>query len=294
MQNISLAKQDPAARARKLAEAKVLLGFAMQVCELQHEMGQGFSFEHPKQAGSWKDEDVDRVRKLSGVVEAVFDQCCFGLRDPENGLFYKKGTKVITNNTVLGQMLKRVCPGNHDHQTLEGKIRVGGRWVCRTEVAQIYPKELCETFVKAIKRWISYREHDVLVSEALEGKHEKIQESILRCHTNLGHPSQERFLHMLKSAGASEEAIKQAKQLKCSVCAAKKPPVSHPVVKINKVEGFNQHIGMDTFEMKLGAPKVKKVKFLNVVCMGTGLQVVVPLWKGATSDQVRKLIVDTG
>ena len=67
----------------------------------------------------------------------------------------------------------------------------------------------------------------------------------------------------------------------------KYPPKSYPVVKMKKAEGFNQQLNIDTFEMDL-KHQAKKVKFLNICCEGTSLQMVVPLWKGATAKNVRK------
>lgn len=123
--------------------------------------------------------------------------------------------------------------------------------------------------------------------EPLNEKNENLQEIVQRCHNNLGHPSQERFLHLLKSAGASEKAIQLAKGLKCSVCLSKKPPGTHPVVKTKRVCGFNQRVCMDVFEV--GIFDQKKLKMLNMICEGTGLQVCVPLWKGAKSSEVRRV-----
>eukprot|EP00435_Cladocopium_sp_Y103_P072500 s192_g40.t1 len=91
---------------------------------------------------------------------------------------------------------------------------------------------------------------------------------------------------MLKSAGASEQALKEAKEHKCSVCIAQKPPGMHPVVNTHKDPGFNQVVSLDTFDIHLG--QVKKIKMLNICCEGTGLQVVVPLWRGASSHNTRK------
>lgn len=289
MQRVSEKKQNPEERARKLVEAQVLMRFAIQLCEEQAKGKRGFSLEHPVGAKSWDMREWDEFLKRHEKVWIVdFDQCEFGLKDPESGELYRKRTRVITNNEILAKGLDRQCQGNHGHQVLEGKIRVGGSWVCRTECAQIYPKKMCEVFVKSLKRWITPEQHETMVVEELSGRHEKMRESVERCHRNLGHPTQERFLHILRSAGACEEAIKIAKELKCSVCLAKKPPSHHPVVKTTRVEGFNQHVCMDTFEMKIGIRKEKKIKCLNICCAGTKLQIVVPLWKGARAKEVRK------
>jgi len=68
-------------------------------------------------------------------------------------------------------------------------------------------RKMVETIVKAISLDKNDRRKEVLAVEPLQGKHEQIPESVMRCQVNLGHPSRERFLHLLKSAGASEKAI---------------------------------------------------------------------------------------
>ena len=112
-------------------------------------------------------------------------------------------------------------------------------------------------------------------------------ESVRRCHVSLGHPSKERLIHMLKSAGASDKAIQVAKDLRCSVCESRRPPESHKVAKARKpAEFFNAQSNMDTFELPIY--QNKPLNMLNVYDEGTGLQVCIPLWKGKTAEQVRK------
>ena len=272
---------------RKRIEGEVLLRFAMQICEEQRKHNRKFSFEHPAGADSWVEDCVDELSRKEGVQDVVFDQCVFGLRDPVNQMAYRKRTRILSNSPNIIRLFQgRLCDGTHEHQPLEGKTRVGGKLCNRTECAQVYPRKLVEALVKAIRLDRNDRHKEVLAVEPLQGKHEQIQESVMRCHVNLGHPSRERFLHLLKSAGAHEKAIEVAKNLKCSVCIAKKPPLSHPVNKTKRAEGFNQQVSMDTFDLPvLGG---KKIKILNVICEGTGLQMCIPLWKGPKAKEVRK------
>ena len=46
-----------------------------------------------------------------------------------------------------------------------------------------------------------------------------LRQLVRRAHDGLGHPHQERFLRILRAAKASDEVLKIAKELKCSVCA---------------------------------------------------------------------------
>ena len=287
MQRLNKKYQETEHAKRKRIEGEVLLRFAMQICEEQLKNHRKFSFEHPAGADSWVETCVEELSKREGVQGVVFDQCVFGLRDPVNQMAYRKRTRILTNSSNMVRLFEgKFCDGTHDHQPLEGKTRVGGKLCNRTECAQVYPRKMIEMIVKAIRLDRNDRHKEVLAVEPLQGKHEQIQESVMRCHVNLGHPSRERFLHLLKSAGANEKAIEIAKNLKCSTCVAKKPPLSHPVNKTKRAEGFNQQVSMDTFELQvLGG---KKIKILNILCEGTGLQVCIPLWKGPKAKEVRK------
>ena len=118
-------------------------------------------------------------------MEAVVFLSVFGLRDPENGKFYKKRMRVITNCREMARLLDRQCQHEHDHQRVEGKVRIGGVWCNRSLCAQVYPKDLVETFVKGIRDTKRHEEHDVLAVESLADDAKNLKERVFRCHTNL-------------------------------------------------------------------------------------------------------------
>jgi IS30 family transposase len=241
-------------------------------------------FEQPDGATSWFEDCVKPVRELEGVHEVQFDQCEYGLKDPQNQKLFRKRTRVMTDCDEM-KGLHVMCSQNHEHQRVEGQTRVGGKWVNRSRCAQVYPKALVEKIVRCYMKYKNNMAHEVLAAEALQEDRSDLERSVRRCHVNLGHPSRERFLHMLKTAGASNKAMEIAKRLRCSICEVHKPYPSHAVSKHKKAQGFNQQLNMDTFEVDIF--QGKKLKMLNMFCEGTGLQVCCPLWKGATSKEVR-------
>ena len=285
LQRLSKNKGDPLEKERKRIEGEVLLAFAMEICEIQREAGRVFVFEHPKGSDSWNCDCVKKVQNNSDVFEILLDQCCFGLRDPGNGKFYKKSTRLLTN-AVDHCHLQKSCDGNHEHQRIEGQVKAGGRWVNRSRCAQIYPKALVEGLVRLAKNAVERQVLDVFTSEMLSGKNPHLESAVRRCHVNLGHPSKERFIHMLKSANASDVAIDLAKRLECSTCSAKRLQESHPVSKHRRAEAFNEQLCMDTFDLPIYQQKV--LKMLNIVDEGTNLQLCIPLWKGARASEVRR------
>ena len=172
------------------------------------------------------------------------------------------------------------------------------------------PREASESAREASGRASEASEASERASEAFEGRSEserpseafaserlredpgpdrrerEMRESVKRCHVNLGHPSKERFLHMLKSAGASARAIKIAKELKCDICEAKRPPPSRPVAKSRRAQQLNEQVNLDTFELPIF--QSRNLHMLNIYDEGTGLQICTPLWRGKTAERVRK------
>ena len=150
---------------------------------------------------------------------------------------YKKGTRILSSfDECVMEHFNRRCTGDHEHQVLEGKVRIGNEWINRTRLAQEYPQQLCVTFRKAIEeQWerdLKCR-HTGVFGATVDGNegaqvfavedlkiedNVKLDEILRRAHQNLGHPGTERFIQMLKASGASENAIVRARRMKCSVC----------------------------------------------------------------------------
>ena len=148
-QRINSKKGKPA--QKELTAARVLLHVGIQPCHLQHQMGNYFVFEHPDGASSWHDENMQMLQGLQGMEDVKCDQCMFGLRDPQNHKLYKKTTRLRTNCKHVSKHMACRCDGQPEHQTLQGKTKVGGKWCNRTHVAQVYPKGMIDLFVKCAK-----------------------------------------------------------------------------------------------------------------------------------------------
>ena len=73
-----------------------------------------------------------------------------------------------------------------------------------------------------------------------------------RAHVGMGHPSPDRFVHVLRYAKAKPEVIEAAKQLKCSVCQqhAQVRPARRSAPP--KELSFNECIGVDVVLVSLG------------------------------------------
>lgn len=205
-------------------------------------------------------------------------------------------------------MLQRQCNHKHDHQRIEGQTRLGGRWINRSTCAQVYPHQLVKHMARMVwnEKWKKqeHEVHEAMQHEVFTGEWEtsssdiknskdreeerlsKIKAYVRVCHVNLGHPSRERFIHMLKSANAHEDAIEFAKQMECSTCSSNRLKDLRGVAEYKRSERFNEQLCMDTFELPIY--QQKKLKMLNIVCEGTGMQVCVPLWRGSKASEVCK------
>ena len=290
---------DPEEEKRKLREALILLNFAVEICESQRKRGKWFLLEQPQRARSWLARKVKELESKEGVTKVHFDMCEYGMKDRVSGKPHKKATSFLGNlRESIMQGFVRKCSGSHDHQTLEGKVKVDGEWVNRTRLAQVYPEELCHEICKAIKSEVSGDgsrngesfsgiSDEVLAVESLQGDDlKKTEEIVRRCHQNLGHPSKERFVEMLRAAGASDKTLMMAKRFKCGICEAQQGPKLQKVSKVRRTYEFNVGVCCDTFELQLN--EKEKIHCLNMICEGTNFQVVVPLWKGIKAEETRK------
>ena len=102
-----------------------------------------------------------------------------------------------------------------------------------------------------------------------------VQDLVRRAHDGLGHPHRERFLRILKEAKASDEVMKAAKDLKCSVCekfAQTRPPrrAAPP-----REHGINEVLGMDT--VWLPYIRGRRRMALNVIDYSSHFQMVIPM-----------------
>ncbi|CAE7240458.1 RE1 [Symbiodinium sp. CCMP2592] len=222
----------------------------------------------------------ERVCKSSGMF-------LLQVPDPQTGNMFQQSRKYITNVRDT-QVLEQACRGDHQHENREGETRIGEAKVRRKVCAGVETEPFVRAVLRVCKKERNRRGVEVLASEKLNNPRsdKELMETIRRCHVNLGHPSRERFLYMLRTAKAKDQAIECAKRLKCATCEARKEMPSHQVSKHRRAEGFNQQVCVDVFEVPIY--QQKKLKCLSIVCEGTSMHICAPLWKGATAENIAK------
>ena len=143
-------KMDPATYARRMAEAMVLLQFAVMIAKWQMEQGRFFAWEHPSTASSWK---VDSVQSLMSQCFSVdFDMCCLGLVCPSSGDPIKKRTRLMSNYAGIVPVFSRFqCRCERPHREIQGSV-CGMKL---SEICQHYPAGFCESLADVVQQAVA-------------------------------------------------------------------------------------------------------------------------------------------
>ena len=135
---------------KRLADADILLDFQMDSFRQQVRENKGFLFEHPDGASSWKKPSVSSMHLLPGVFAVCFDQCRYGLKDPE-GKPLKKPTRLLSNMiSVWNEFNGKSCRCLEPHGQCQGRIQ----GVQVSTYAQVYPPALAAAFAKCCAKHV--------------------------------------------------------------------------------------------------------------------------------------------
>ena len=113
-------------------------------------LGKHFSIENPLGSLIWDTPALADLLRAARAFCVDFDQCAFGAPS-------KKPTRFLVSHQSFQIPLARLCPGNHKHVVLKGKVfsEQFGRVVYRTKLAQVYPPAMCKIIAQCMKQlWI--------------------------------------------------------------------------------------------------------------------------------------------
>ena len=290
---------DPKDLAEKQRLTALFVTFCCELIEIQLQNHGRVLFEHPRGSVVWSLPCVQRVLARMTVVD--LDMCCFGMKIP-NGLPIKKHTRLLVSHSDM-KSLAKTCPGpasvsHRSHQVIAGSHPAVGSV---SKFAGRYPTG----FVRAVMRTVSefpkhpvlivnpLKEHECLVSarvrELNEANGQRLQEALLKLHTNLGHPGNQNLVRILKHGGASQEAVEAARSFQCQQCLATAQPRPSLPAKPDRVLNFNQRIGVDVKYLR-GWAVNQKIPAINIVDYASSFQMMVPIFKKETSEQIRQVI----
>ena len=156
--------------------------------------------------------------------------------------------------------------------------------VTRSHGEEVLPPELEEIFEP---RHLDQEEDEDDETETARTLSEREKRELFRQHRNLGHPQPTELARTLRHAGARREAIRFAlKELRCPTCEARPLPLPLRPGMLPRCLSFNQCIGVDLVDLEVRDGTSAKASI--VVCWGTGLQIVQPLWTSYTAKTVMK------
>ena len=118
----------------QLALGTVLLRYQLQCHRHLH-------WEQPRPSLMLKVPYMQEVRYYTQCVDV--DLCVAGnLTDPENGKPIKKGLTIFTTSRHMVTTFQGLrCHGHHEHQTIEGTVRVKGKTLNRSTFSERYPRK---------------------------------------------------------------------------------------------------------------------------------------------------------
>ena len=96
------------------------------------------------------------------TLHAKFDMCALGLKLPRTSRFLKKRSQVFSTHEVLITRLNECqCPGNHEHNLIEGSVTVNQQRMPLSRFCATY----CSGFVRFVLKALC-PEHEILDNES--------------------------------------------------------------------------------------------------------------------------------
>eukprot|EP00435_Cladocopium_sp_Y103_P018800 s2487_g4.t1 len=275
------------------------LELCASIARWQHRQGRFFMFEHPDLARSWKEQCLEDLAQMEGVLRVRCDLCRFNLR--ANGVdLNKKPTGLLLNSEEMAKELALRCTGDHPHQPLlQGLAKKAAK----------YTPEFCKAILRGLKRQMMkdgavHRPQEVwaveenlqdedeelfednqsdeeeicpMESGEAEGTHqitEQEQQAVMKLHRNVGHPQRAEFLRFMRAGKLRPEVIRwTSKHFRCDVCESKAHPKAARPATLPRSFQPNKVIGVDvTYVPNVGGGGVFPV--LNILDWGTNYQMM--------------------
>ena len=279
LQELSASRSDQARQdliAKRQDDHDVHLNFVATVYRHQQRNHRNAHIEHPWTSRAWR---TKAFRNLKGMQTYV-DQCALGLKmENDHGkiLPVKKPTCIFTSKYYLNEKMRPFqCSGDHQHTPLEGGIKGRGS---RSKIAENYPEKMAAIIAECLAHQPT--EDEILAAEeaeiaepeeAGEGEREEPLQPmededtevikanrelrkqvgsrpvdyVARLHKNLGHPSPEVLIQMLKEVQATEDVILAAKHYLCKGCYHRKKPGQAPPAAGISSTTFNHRLQVDS------------------------------------------------
>ena len=145
-------------RDQKIVEEEENLGRerlrrSMRCCRQQKDQGGWFLHEHPKDAGSWLEPEVEELRMMPDVFTVQSPMCRFGMKmEDNNGKmgYVRKETLWMTNSWYIAEELRGACINKLEGKEIHRHVHlIGGQ---RAKMAQKYPVALVEAILRGSRK----------------------------------------------------------------------------------------------------------------------------------------------
>ena len=312
-ENLNQYFRTPLERAKLIRENRCRLRFCVQQIHKQIRRGGDFLFEHPLGSRVWNSKELMQLKREFGRFR--IDMCRHGLRCPDTNLPIRKATGLMVSREKVKQYFG-CCNCTTEHRIIEGKLKNGqlvGDFCSR--YTEAFVKAVLHAFGEAGVRACLFRpsceshlvqssSQECFAGEIEEGGDQeqvvdnqnpevrKIQVAVAKLHKNLGHPSTAELVRIMKHSGATDQALKVAKTLQCSVCMNHQPPHSALPANVPQSLEFNHHIGLDVKYLK-GWKVNQKVPCVSIIDYGTSLHVMAPIFERETAEILKGVLRDS-
>ena len=311
--NLNRIYRSPIENARLNRSKRTQVKFCVSQADKQIARGGSILFEHPWGSEVWNLPEFKHLVDQFGVERT--DMCSFGLCCPDTQLPIQKASGILTSSQEIKAVLTR-CPGCSQHRQVAGRLS-DGRLV--SEFVAEYTPLFVNTVLDALINSRDKTNWDVNLIECpreclaaedpvqeipslepdipnpdptAEEAPQSVKRALLRLHKNLGHPSSQDLIRILKHSGASSEAIAQVKDLECTVCQNAKQPSAALPAKVNHVSIFNEKIGLDVKYLN-GWKTNQRVPCVSIVDYATSLQIVAPIFECETAEILKGVLRDS-
>jgi len=285
-------------KLRLRTECLAMMQFSIQVAAHQIQLGKTFQLEQPGSASSWSLFAMEWLLQQPGVIRFTFDQCMAGLSVVPDGSLSQKTTGSVTNHVGVALELSSFqCDGSHSHVQLESGLPLKAQQypaamvrsivdglVWGLNAAHSFPAEVLaeededeepedgEDLEEALDRSVEAAGGGPAFKDHSKALTEEQKQKIMRVHINMGHINKAQMMALFKAAGAKPEVLRFIKDVfQCDQCMKQKRPIEARKAAFPRTFTFNRFLGIDCFFINFQG---KTLGFLNIICLGTNLQVV--------------------
>lgn len=136
------------------------LALGVVLIRYQRQCNNHFHWEQPGRSLMFRSPLLKEVYQHTKCAQ--FDMCVMGdLQDPVTNLRLKKSMQVLTTSQRMYHHLHgHVCPGNHEHQRVEGSTVYQGQVIARTKFTEMYPRKFARSVAKTMLHDFNSRPFD--------------------------------------------------------------------------------------------------------------------------------------